>query len=92
MQQLEFILLSCVALPYILYYIGGIIAIGQESKAEREAKQKRKKTKLKGVKPFALCPQAPKSFLDRHVSITCPSSSLGVSPNTPACLVGALMG
>ncbi|CAK1253530.1 hypothetical protein [Fructobacillus tropaeoli] len=43
MQQLEFILLSCVALPYILYYVGGIIAIGQEAKEEREAKEKRKK-------------------------------------------------
>lgn len=47
MQQLEFILLSCVALPYILYYIGGIIAIGQEAKEERETKEKRKKDEVK---------------------------------------------
>lgn len=42
MKALELILLSCVAMPYVLYYVGGIIAIGQENKAERKSKEQRK--------------------------------------------------
>lgn len=49
MQKLEFIFLSCIAMPYILYYMGGIIAIGQESRAERKIKeQKNKEKKIEG--------------------------------------------
>ncbi|MBC9119427.1 hypothetical protein [Fructobacillus fructosus] len=48
MKELEFILLSCVAMPYVLYYVGGIIAIGQESQLERKIREEKKKEKMEG--------------------------------------------